>query len=336
MEYAAVPHSHVASAGYLRAWADGAQIAMRLAGGSTTKVIGVKAAGVRSNFYRRTRPGSGETIYDVEWSLSQAETVCLPALRRLTRSWPPTLEEKGKVGQLLALQLVRGPAFAQWHERCIERKATPWRAAPERYARPGAAADAVTAVEEAIAAMKGDTHRLTKMLKITRLTGIAFTSMHWTLVHFEVPRLATSDQPVVVWPLSRGRSLPCANDLDAGVTQTLEAFVALGPSDLLLMTWRTGPDTRQVVTGANRELATANSFAIANADQQWFHQPGLEPWVAKGPRKPLSSALLTRYDRLEALQSPLRLLTARLATAEAAAPLSNGPVSVVDGSLLAT
>jgi hypothetical protein len=63
--------------------------------------------------------------------------------------------------------------------------------------------------------------------------------MHWSLVAFDRGRLAISDHPVIVWPLDRATSRkPTANDLRAGVIETLEVFVPIGPTHLLLMTWR--------------------------------------------------------------------------------------------------
>lgn len=89
MEYEKVPHSHIVPAGYLRAWANADDlVGMRIVGQQTSKAIGVGDAGVRSNFYRRTRPDTGETIYDVEWSLRQLENAAIPVIRRLAASWP--------------------------------------------------------------------------------------------------------------------------------------------------------------------------------------------------------------------------------------------------------
>ncbi len=113
--YDPVPHSHVVPTGYLKAWAHGKQIAMRRVGNSASQMIGIRDGGVRKNFYRRQRPASGETIYDVEWSVQQAETAALPIISDLARRWPLTLEDKGKVGQFFALQHLRGAAFRQWH-----------------------------------------------------------------------------------------------------------------------------------------------------------------------------------------------------------------------------
>jgi hypothetical protein len=62
------------------------------------------------------------------------------------------------------------------------------------------------------------------------------------------------------------------------------------------MTWVGPPDQPGVITGANRHMATANAFVVANADAQWFHEPGVEPWLAAGPRDSLSAQLIPGYD----------------------------------------
>jgi hypothetical protein len=43
-------------------------------------LVSVRDAGVRTDYYRRERPGTGEAIYDVEWSLAQGEDAALPVI----------------------------------------------------------------------------------------------------------------------------------------------------------------------------------------------------------------------------------------------------------------
>src|SRR4051794_28253581 len=100
--YDSVAHSHVVPAGYLRAWAHAKQIAMRRPGTTQSVLVGVKDAGVRTNFYRRARPETGETIYDVEWSLARQRRrrarACCPAARTPAaprRGWTPTCRAAG-------------------------------------------------------------------------------------------------------------------------------------------------------------------------------------------------------------------------------------------------
>ena len=111
MDYDPVKHSHIVPAGYLRAWAHDRRIAMRLIGSRRSVLVSVRDAGVRTDYYRRERPGTGEVIYDVEWSLAQGEAAALPVIANLRARWPLSDEDKAKVGEFISLQHVRGPAF---------------------------------------------------------------------------------------------------------------------------------------------------------------------------------------------------------------------------------
>jgi hypothetical protein len=323
--YQVKPRSHIVSAGYLRAWTHGAEIAMRLVGGNESITTSVRNVGVRSNFYRRERPRTGETIHDVEWSIEQLETAALPVVSSIASRWPLDTEDKARVAQFFALQHVRGPAFKAWHERYVKPRINAVRSDPVAATVPTPNATADEVAHQLIEDISSDTYRLVKMIKIARAVAVALGSMHWTLVRFARPRLVASDQPVVVWPLLRGRVRPCPNDLAVGVTDTLEVFVPVNPASLLLMTWVAGRDNPGMISGANRHIATANAFVVANADAQWFHEPGVNPWLAAGARDPLSAVLVPGYES----RSMRRRDAARLVTAETEAPISNDPISVV-------
>ena len=302
---------------------------MRLAGSEQSVSAGVRDVGVRTNFYRRQRPKTGETIYDVEWSMQQAESAGLSIVRSLASRWPLGTEDKSRVSQFFALQHVRGPAFKAWHEEYVQPTIDALRSDPVGTTTPTPGRSAEEVATDVIEHYASDTLRLVKMIKSARSVAVAFGSMHWTLVSFTKPRLVTSDQPVVVWPQSRGRARPCPNDLNAGVTETLEVFVPITPGLLLLMTWLGGPDQPDVVKGAGRHIATTNAFVVANADAQWFHDVGVEPWLAAVARDPLSAELIVGYDVDVARTATRRRDGTALATAEAQAPPSNEPLSIL-------
>ena len=94
------------------------------------------------------------------------------------------------------------------------------------------------------------------------------------------------------------------------------------------MTWLDGPDRPDVISGAGRHISTANAFVVANADVEWFHELGVEPWLAAGARDPLSTNLIPNYDVDVASGSTRRWQGAVLAEAQARAPLSNDPLSM--------
>jgi hypothetical protein len=328
--YHPVAHSHVVPAGYLRAWADGKQIAMRRAGTPESRLIGVKAAGVRRNFYRRQRPKTGETIYDIEHSLSTAESVALPVIADIRVRWPLTPEDKGKLAQFLALQHLRGEAFRRWHGRRIASILDAARVHPEELLTVDGARYPAETLDRLTHAMTSDTYRLTQMVKIVRSVATVLSSMHWSLVEFAPGALVTSDHPVITWPLpGPTRRAPAANDLSFGALNTLEVFAPLSPDLVVLMSWRDRQSPLRPRAGAAHHAATVNAFVIANAADQWFHQPAGVPTVARGPRPALSRELVDGYDAAEASSSRRRALARELANAETARPIGNQALEVV-------
>jgi hypothetical protein len=329
VEYPRVPHSHVVPAGYLRAWEREGRIVLRRPGSSVERLVSVRDAGVRTNFYRRQRPGTGETVYDIEWTLGQLESAAMPVVSRLPDCWPLAREEKGKVGQFVGVQFARGPAYKGWFESQLDGPIADLHADPERYAVAAPGRSAQEAVAQAESALRSDSFRNGRMLKASRIASTILCSMHWTLVEFRKARLATSDHPVVVWPLERAAIAAEANDLAAGLINSLEVIIPVGPRHLLLMSWAYEEDACERVIGRGRHASTTNAFVVANADAQWFHAPGDTPWLAKGPRRPLSEDLISGYDRAIAKGSLLRAKAEALARQEAEAPLSNDPLSIV-------
>jgi hypothetical protein len=335
VEYPSVPHSHVVPKGYLHPWVVDGRIAMRRPGLAASVPISLRDAGVRRNFYRRTRPETGEAIYDIEWSLQQAEDVAIPVVRGIVDRWPLGGEDKSKAAQFFALQYLRGPAFKAWHQNFVDGLADDLRMRdPREIATPPDDMTHQEAVERYIEHLKSDTYRAVRMLNLVRGTGAIFGSMHWTLVEFAKGSLAASDHPVVVWPLARGTARPVANDLDAGLLDTLEVFVPVSPSHLLLMTWLHDKDS-PMIQGVGRQLATASAFVVSNAEKQWFHQPGTDPWLPRGPRAPLSRALIPAYGTNMAAGSPRRSQVTDIAKSLAGAPLENEgvvPMVSISGS----
>jgi Protein of unknown function (DUF4238) len=302
--YAKVKHSHIVPNFFLRLFADGEKIAMRLIGESTSKTIGVRDAGVRRDFYRRTRP-SGEAIYDIEWSLSQAEATAAPVLKSLPSAWPLPLQTKAIVAQFVALQLVRGPRWHRFHEEFV-----PQALAEQRNKGLPGLTDVGTAVagDEILSRvqehLESDTERHVRMLSMYPKVATIFASMGWTLLKFPRPVLAVSDHPVVVWPLEGARK-PQPHPHGAGLLDILEVRVPLSSTLALLMTWRES-DEPQPVPGKRQYAGNLNAFTLAEAEQQWFHRPGTSPPISTGRLVPLSPLVYPDYSVEAARDSLLR------------------------------
>ena len=312
-----MPRSHIVPKFYLRAWAKNERIAMRDAESGAEDIRNLRTAGVLRDFYLRERP-DGEEIYDVEWSLGEAENATAPLLRKLAQQWPPAPESRNAIAQFLGLQHLRGPAFRAWRKRLVESAAV-------SFADEGYSDDEIKA---AVAHHLSPTQHNAQMLRLSRVAASLFGSMHWTLVRFEQPWLATSDQPVVIWPLRRGQTRPRPNDETVGLADIFEVFVPLDPSHLLLMSWLYVPDT--VTEGGRSDAALVNAFCVANAGAQWFHLIGGDVPSTADAQAPLTPKLVdASYDRAVVEQAPRRAAAVTLAQRVLAAPLGNDPVPIV-------
>jgi hypothetical protein len=136
--------------------------------------------------------------------------------------------------------------------------------------------------------------------KLTRVIA----SLKWTLLEFKRPWLATSDHPVVLWPMGVGARQPEATPQGVGFLKTLEYRVPISSESAILMTWADGPDTR--VAAKKDDAASLNAFTVAEASPQWFHLPDLPPPVASGLLTPLSLRFLSGYGDDIAARSPRR------------------------------
>jgi hypothetical protein len=327
-EYPNVKRSHIVPGMYLRAWADGQTIAMHRLGDGKVELRNIKSVGIQKRYYRRTRP-TGEKIDDVEWSLGQGEDAAAPLLRELEQRWPLELSAKAALAQFFGIQHVRGPAFRTWHENWIRSKAKELDASASPVAGLPAGAKRDAEVRDWESEKTGDTERNVRMLSIGRLVATLIGSMHWTLVTIDKPWFATSDQPVIVWPLERGTARPSANDLDAGLEDMLEVFVPVSPDRLLVMTWIDEVDSSQVQRGSGRHAGTANAFVMRNAHAEWFHHPQAKVPVARGPRRPLSYDLGLTNSPAVLAASKRRQEALRIAQPIIGAPLSNDDIPIV-------
>ena len=285
MLYPSVYRAHVVPKGYLRSFAVDGKIAVRKGGPSASvEVKPLTKAGTRPHFYRRTRPKTGAPIDDTEWSLSHIEDKAPPVLRSIDDLWPLDAENKAILAELFGYQLVRGQRWFEWHERYVRERLN-------EYQRLLEITD--EELEPTKRHLLSDSYRMTKMLDLGMRLASILGCMHWSLIDFATPLLATSDHPVDVWPAHKASRTPqpSAND---GLLNSLEIRVPLSPTAALLMTWLDEHDaTTPRPRGTRQHAANLNAFTVANADREWFHLLGTNPPVASGgPLLPLSPELV--------------------------------------------
>jgi hypothetical protein len=145
-----------------------------------------------------------------------------------------------------------------------------------------------------LAFFQSEQQRLKKMTFLGAKVGCAIGSMCWTLIDFGRPVLATSDHPVVVWPMTdRGRRNGPVEPADVGVRNFLEVRLPVSSSQALLMTWRDLPDDLEPIAGKPHHAQNLNAFTVAEAEKQWFFRPKTRrPRIRDATWLPLSSEVL--------------------------------------------
>ena len=313
MEFTEVKNAHIVPRFYLKHFAVEDMLLLGVDGALLEKPVSIDNAAVRKRFYRRFRP-DGTAIYDIEWSLSQLESVIAPMLRSLKIDWPLVdLEAKGAFAEFFAFQFVRGPRWKAWRESMAREAIDRYRRDPEPILRNGIWIPATQKqINETEARLLSDTEWLTRMMVIANRLITAFGSMRWTLIEFDTPVLAISDHPVVAWPLGEPRRRPEPTPDGLGVLNFLEVRVPITPRLALLMTWQDPPDSVDLLPGSRDLASSINAFTIANADRQWMQVPGVETPVESGYLDPISSGLLPGYGPGEVESSEVRREVRRL------------------------
>jgi hypothetical protein len=168
------------------------------------------------------------------------------------------------------------------------------------------------------------------MFPLATTTTSVLGSMHWTLVDFARPLLATSDHPVVLWPGAEARVPQPVQVTAAGIMECIEIRLPLSPWHGVLMTWSDQPDDEGVrVRGTRDHAANFNAFTVASADRQWFHRPGPTPRKASGNLLPLSTQLIPGYTPIAAATSRRRTRTGEIVQKKIGRDFDDREVEVV-------
>lgn len=300
MKYPNVKNAHIVPRAYLENFAVDGKITVQLVEERQQLVLPVENVGTRRRFYRRKRP-DGTYIDDIEWSLGQLEGVAAPVLRDFEERWPLEDDDKQKLAELFAFQLLRGPRYKTEYEAMTQRFIDEYN---EREDIESVDPEEMAAFDEALI---GDSYRLTRMLVMGLTLTSIFASTHWTLVEFGSPVLAPSDPPVVIWPGGGALTPQAVPLLGAGILEFLEYRLPLSPTRGVLMTWADQPDDEATrVQGSHHHAMNFNAFTIANADRQWFFLPETSPPRAAGTILPLSPELVRGYTPEGAARSERR------------------------------
>jgi len=307
VKYSEVKRAHIVPRCYLLNFAVDEAVTLHVDGKVVPGPTSIDDAAVRRTFYRRYRP-DGTPIDDVEWSLSRVEDEVGPMLPLIRESWPYTrIEDKGKLAEFFAFQLVRGPRWKQWREAETRRHIAEQRHNPEPVLHNGLWLPVTQKnLNEVEDHLLSETQWLTRMMSIANKLIDIFGSMRWHLIEFGEPLLAISDQPVVGWPLKESFRRPEPNQAGVGALNFLEIRVPVSPTLAILMTWQASEDAAEPIPGTAEVAANINAFTVGNADRQWMHKPGSVPPVATGYLDPISPMLVDGYAPANAEASKLR------------------------------
>jgi hypothetical protein len=321
-DYPNVKNAHIVSRTYLANWAIDGKIATWLSRERKRLVDQpIENVGTRRRFYARERPISGETINDVEWSLGQGEAAATPLLRSFDERWPLALNEKVQLAELFAYQVLRGPRWKAQYEEGTREFLEEWAA---RADTPDERDDEVDAF------LLSNSRRLTRMFAMALTTTSVFGSMHWTLVEFDRPLMATCDEPVVLWPGAGSHSPQPFEIRRSGILECIEVRLPLSPRHAVLMTWadkRDGDEAR--IAGSRDHAKNFNAFTVAAADRQWFHWPGPPPPSGSGRLLPLSTQIVSGYTPEAAATSARRQRAAEIVNKKVGRDLHDREIEIV-------
>ena len=231
MEYPNVKNAHIVPRTYLANWAIDGKIAVWLVPENRRlHDQPVENVGTRRRFYERVRPVSGEKINDIEAMLGVGEAKATPLLRPSARDGRCHRNRRFSSPNSSGYQLLRGPRWKAEYEERTQRFL-------EDYDERSNAELPAEALDEQGAMLMSDSYRLISMFSTALTTATVLGSMHWTLVEFASPLVATSDHPVVLWPGIDSSAPRPVEIAEVGIMECLEIRLPLSPQHGVLMTW---------------------------------------------------------------------------------------------------
>jgi Protein of unknown function (DUF4238) len=285
------PHRiHLTSRCYVRGWAhDGHVFVQAKDLSEPPEPRNVASVGWRPKWWGQ----DGNLRVAAETITRKAEDDSASILREFAGRWPLGRDDRAKLSQFIALHTVRTPAWRSAYE-AVSIEAICDTLGRERHD--------VDTERAAIRAFLSDQLQVDALLKqVPRLASLLM-SMHWTLVKFDEPLIASGDQPVVCVPrIPSGQRLPITAMPRTGFMETVEIRFPVDPQRLLLMTWSPQPDLPEPVPGQFRHAADVNRSTREQADAHWFYKPERRPPLLAPPTldmgcEPISYELVPGYS----------------------------------------
>ena len=256
---------HITSRFYIQNFgSDGKVMAFSKETGETERRNPV-SVGWRNKWWGR----DGELSAKVEAVLEPCETAAAPILLEFADRWPLNRTDRTTFAQLAAIHTVRGPA---WHNEWM-------RVASETVGAALRNEPTDPTVERGAGeVLFGNRLRIDVLTRQIPRVASLFASMHWSLISFDKPLLASGDQPIVVVPFLRSHeTVPIEAIPRSGFLNSVEIRLPISPYLLLLMTWLDDPETGDIRSGTFAHAADVNRTTLAQADVEWFFRPGTRP-----------------------------------------------------------
>ncbi len=231
------------------------------------------------------------------------------AFLRDPRSHWPVGELRGKLAQFVAIHVVRTLAWRAWFERAV-------------FSTVAENIEQLPLLDRAFIhsghdMVQPEVHTEYVFRQMTRLASL-FASMHWTLVKFDGPLLATSDQPVTPVPMSvaTGRA-PMRSIPEGSFAEIVEFRMPMSPDIALVGSWRDDYDEPHIRRGSLGDACSLNASTIKQAERGWCRQPGtyaprLAPPLLQPISYPLSPQLFPEMTPASIKASTRRRNTDRL------------------------
>lgn len=291
---------------YLRAFAEGNQILIRLRGRTTDEIRNITSVAFTRDFYAFTLGGIRDATVE-DWLQRNVEDPAAPALRRpIEGPWPPADEDRTVIATFAAFQLLRTPLVRDYMHQ-IDRVTGPllWSAeavkkaveqhdltdAEKRQVFEDARAHPPAALTE-----RADPRAVLRtMLREADRQAPRLVARPWTLLRSDGPVLITSDNPVArFFPQGQPDGFAGLAPPDA------ELHLPLAPDTLLILE-RDGATAQAQPGQLTAELATAANTAQALGTQRAIFRHPSTPWpptLVLGPRPPQlpEPTITTRFD----------------------------------------